>query len=135
MGLAALNLQPANLNANAVHSMVAGMGHGQPGWLAGLINGFAALSAHHGTGLSIAAAVVMALIGIGIFLPVRWIRVSVVAAIVVSVFSWVIGQALGEVFGGESTDVNSGPLLALLALAYWPVQQLAPAERTTGVKA
>jgi hypothetical protein len=134
VGLASLNIQPANLSADAVHSMVAGMGERQPGWVAGLVNGFAALSAHHGAGLNIAGAVVLALIGVGIFLPVRWIGVVVVAAIVVSAFIWVIGQALGEVFGGESTDINSGPLLALIALAYWPSRPPAVAAQTAGAK-
>ena len=33
---------------------------------------------------------------------------------------WVFGQALGGILTGVGTDPNSGPLLALLALAYWP---------------
>jgi hypothetical protein len=32
-----------------------------------------------------------------------------------------IAEALGEVFTGTGTDPNTGPLLALLAVAYWPV--------------
>ena len=38
---------------------------------------------------------------------------------------WVVGEALGTVFTGGGTDPNSGPLLALLALAYWPVRAVA----------
>jgi hypothetical protein len=33
---------------------------------------------------------------------------------------WVFGEAFGAILAGGATDVNSGPLLALLALAYWP---------------
>jgi hypothetical protein len=120
-GLAALNLQPANLTAGGVHDMTDGMGDGQPGWLKALINSFADLSAHHGILLTITGTVIMALIAFGIFLPRNGVKVVVIAAVVASAFIWVIGEALGAVFGGQSTDVNSGPLLALIALAYWPL--------------
>ena len=49
-------------------------------------------------------------------------------AIVVSARIWVVGQDLGAILAGGATDVNSGPLLVLLALAYWP----APARRPRG---
>ena len=34
---------------------------------------------------------------------------------------WVVGEAFGTILTGGGTDPNSGPLLALLALAYWPL--------------
>ena len=43
-------------------------------------------------------------------------------AIVVAAFIWVFAEALGGILAGGGTDVNSGPLLALLALAYWPLR-------------
>jgi hypothetical protein len=119
-GLAALNLQSANLTASGVHDTVDGMGDGQPGWLKALIDGFTDLSAHNGIPLTIAGTVILAVIAFGIFLPRRAVKVVVIAAVFVSAFIWVVGEALGAVFGGQSTDVNSGPLLALTALAYWP---------------
>jgi hypothetical protein len=36
---------------------------------------------------------------------------------------WVVGEAFGMILAGGATDPNSGPLLALLALAYWPAKQ------------
>jgi hypothetical protein len=39
---------------------------------------------------------------------------------VVAALTWVIGQALGMILATGATDPNSGPLLVLLALAYWP---------------
>jgi len=39
---------------------------------------------------------------------------------VVAAFIWVFGEAFGQILTGGATDPNSGPLLALLALAYWP---------------
>jgi hypothetical protein len=119
-GLAALNLEPANLTGQSVHGVVDGMGSGQPGWLNALITGFTQLSAHNGVVLSVLGTVILGLIAIGVFFPPPVFRVVVIAAVVVSAFIWVIGEAFGAVFGGQGTDVNSGPLLALIALAYWP---------------
>ena len=120
LGLAALNLQPANLQPSAVRSSLAGIGDGQPGWLAAIPHGFATVSGHNGVALSIAGAVALALIGVGILLPARWVRMTVVAALIASAFIWLVGEALGAPFGGEATDLNTGPLLGIFALAYWP---------------
>jgi hypothetical protein len=133
-GLAALNLQPSQLTADSVNSKVSGMGDGQPGWVSFLINGFAGFSDHNGVALSIVGAIILALVAVGIFLPRRWTRPVLVAALVVAAFIWVIGEALGTPFGGKGTDVNSGPLLALIVLAYWPTTQKA-ATTSTGVVA
>ena len=46
-------------------------------------------------------------------------------ALVLAAFLW-LAQGLGGVFTGGSTDPNSGPLLILLALAYWPATQAQP---------
>ena len=41
-------------------------------------------------------------------------------AIVVAALIWVFGEALGTILTGGGRP-NSGPLLALLALTYWPL--------------
>jgi hypothetical protein len=38
-----------------------------------------------------------------------------------------IAEGLGGILTGGGTDPNSGPLLALLALAYWPLAGSRPA--------
>jgi hypothetical protein len=35
---------------------------------------------------------------------------------------WVFAQAFGGILASGATDPNSGPLLALLALTYWPAR-------------
>jgi hypothetical protein len=35
---------------------------------------------------------------------------------------WVAGQALGGILTGSETDPDSGPLLILLVLAFWPAR-------------
>ena len=41
---------------------------------------------------------------------------------------WVLTENLGGILTGTGTDPNTGPLLILLAAAYWP---LAPQQRET----
>ena len=77
------------------------------------------------------------------YLPPSLARVTLILGIVVAAVIWVFGEALGEILTGGATDPNSGPLLALLALAYWPVAtaalpragRLLPDERPGGISA
>jgi hypothetical protein len=120
--LAYFSLTAANRAPQALHDMISGMAGGEPRWLAGLNNGAASLVAHQGLAASIVLAVVLIVIGLGVFLPAPLSRVTLVAAIVLAALFWVFAQDLGEIFTGTATDPNSGPLLALLALAYWPAR-------------
>jgi hypothetical protein len=63
------------------------------------------------------------LVTASVFFPPVILRVGVVAGVVVAGFVWVVGEVLGGLYGGPGTDVNSGPLLALIALAYWPARR------------
>jgi hypothetical protein len=42
-----------------------------------------------------------------------------VLAVVLAAALW-LAQGMGELFTGMATDPESGPLLALLALSFWP---------------
>ena len=128
-------LTPANRAPQALNGMIAGMADGQPGWLAAVDRGAAALVAHQGLAASIGVAVALALIAIAVYLPARPARAGIVLAIVVAAVIWVAGQDFGMILAGGATDVNSGPLLALLALAYWPARTVtaaAPAASAEG---
>ena len=48
------------------------------------------------------------------------VRPLLVASIVLSLLLWWATEACGQLLTGTATDVNSGPLLVLLALACWP---------------
>jgi hypothetical protein len=65
-------------------------------------------------------AVALVIIAVGVYLPPPVMRATLVLAVVVAAVIWVFGEAFGEIMAGGATDVNSGPLLALLALSYWP---------------
>jgi hypothetical protein len=58
----------------------------------------------------------------GIFVPAT-IRPAVLIAAVAAAFVWVAGEHFGSLFSGSATDPNSGPLLLLIAAAFWPHRQ------------
>jgi hypothetical protein len=122
LSLAYFALTPANRAPQAVNGMIAAMESGQPGWLAGIQRGAASLVAHQGLAVSISLAVAFVVIALGVYLPPAVAKATLVLAIVVALVIWVVGEAFGMILAGGATDPNSGPLLVLLALAYWPVK-------------
>ncbi len=122
LSLAYFALTPANRAPQALNGMISGMEKGQPGWLASLDKGAASLVASQGLATSTVLAAVLAVIALGVYLPAPAAKVTLVLAIVVAAVIWVFGEAFGAIVAGGATDVNSGPLLALLALAYWPLR-------------
>jgi len=69
---------------------------------------------------SVVLAVVLAAVAVGVYGPVPAVRAAVLLAVVVAVVIWVVGENFGAILAGSATDPNSGPLLVLLAIAYWP---------------
>jgi hypothetical protein len=123
--LAYFALTPANRAPQALSGIVVGMTGGEPGWIAGLENQAAAVLANQGLAASIGLAVALIVIAVGVFLPPPLARSALILALVVAVFIWVFGEAFGQILAGGATDPNSAPLLALMALAYWPEGKLA----------
>jgi hypothetical protein len=120
LGLANLALLPANRAPQALQNAIAGLESGEPGWLAAIERHAAALAGNHGVAISIALAIALALIAAAVYLPAPVTRAILIAAIVLAAAIWVVGEAFGGILAGGATDPNSGPLLILLALAYWP---------------
>lgn len=114
-------LTPANRAPQTLHDMIVSMTGGEPGWLTGLENHAAALLANQGLAASTALAVALAVVAAGVFLPPPLARGTLILALVTAAFIWVFGEAFGQILTGGATDPNSGPLLAFLALAYWPL--------------
>lgn len=110
----------AGRSPQGLHQLVSQMASGQPGWLAGLDHHVANLLVHRGLGVSVGLAVLLGIIAVGVFLPARLARVTIVLALVLSAGIWVLGEDFGGLFTGSGTDPNSGPLLMLIAAAYWP---------------
>jgi hypothetical protein len=134
LSLAYFALLPANRAPQALSGMIAGMESGEPGWLAALDRGAASLVANQGLAASIVLAAALVIIAAGVFLPPPAARATLILAIVTAAVIWVFGEAFGAIMAGGATDVNSGLLLALLALTYWPARPLgraAPAYEGT----
>jgi hypothetical protein len=127
--LAFFALTPANRAPQALHDIIVSMTGGEPGWVTGLESHAAAVLAHQGLTASIVLAVALIAIAVGMFLPPPLARSALILALVVAAFIWVFGEAFGQLLAGDATDPNSAPLLALLALAYWPFATAGPGAR------
>ena len=117
--LAFFALTPASRAPQATSSMISGMASGQPGWLAWIDNHAASSLSHDGLAVSIVLAVALIVCAVGVYLPPPAARATLVLAFVVAAAIW-LAEGLGGILTGSGTDPNSGPLLALLAMAYWP---------------
>ncbi len=121
-------LLPANNSPAALHGMLASMADGEPRPIAALDRLLARLATQHsflGPGLGALYAVS----ALAVLLPPRLAKPLYALAMLLAAITW-LGQDFGGILTGQSTDPNSGPLLFLLALAYWPLRP-EPATATT----
>ena len=107
------------------------MAAGEPAWLAWIDSHAASALAHQGLAASIVLAAAFAIIAAGIYASARSV---IIVALVMTVALW-LAQGLGGIFTGMGTDVESAPLLALLALAYWPFATTTVAEAVAATAA
>ncbi len=131
-GLSLFAMLGSNRSADGLRDLVLRMSTGEPTWLASLDRHVADMLGHRGLAISIVLCVVLAAITFSVYLPFRAARVMVWVAVTVALVIWVLGQNFGQVFSGSATDLNSGPLLALFAVAYWrrrPPATVAPEVR------
>jgi hypothetical protein len=111
----------ASATSQGLGGQVAAMASGQPGWIAAIDRAVASALAGRAVLAAAVLAAVLAVIAVAVFLPAAAARAGLAAAVVVAVLIWVVGQDFGGIFTGSGTDPNSGPLLVLLAAAYWPL--------------
>lgn len=107
--------------------MISGMTGGEPHWILSMDSAASSLSDHTASLISVAVGVVLVAVAVGIYLRPSAVRVVLVVAVVVSLGIWVVGENFGTLLGGSGTDPNSGPLLVVLAVAYWPTRAVAGA--------
>jgi hypothetical protein len=116
VGAAVFQALPGQNSGEAVASALTSGADGAPAWLASLQNSAGAWSAHHGLLPVILLVAAGALIGVGA-LSRRTRMLAVTLGLALTLDFWVLGQNLGDLYTGQATDPNSGPLLALMALA------------------
>jgi hypothetical protein len=126
LSLAYFALTPANRAPQGLNQMIADMVVGEPGWLHAIDGAAASLVSSHGLAASFGLAEALVVIAIGVYLPRQAARAVLVLAMVAAAVIWVVGEAFGAILAGGATDPNSGPLLVLLALAYWPAAAAGP---------
>jgi hypothetical protein len=114
--LAFFSLMPESRAPQAISGTISAMAAGEPSWLAWIDSHAASALAHQGLAASIVLAATFAVIAAGIYASARSV---IIVALVMTVALW-LAQGLGGIFTGMGTDVQSAPLLALIALAFWP---------------
>jgi hypothetical protein len=117
---AVLWLLDVNRSANSIHDQLLGMAGSAPHALAGWQRAVADATQAHGELVACALVVLSLAIGAGVWR--RGLRRAALAAgVMLALAYWVLGQSLGGPFwDGAATDVNTGPLLVLLALTLAP---------------
>jgi hypothetical protein len=121
-GSAYLVLQPLSRAPGALSAAIGGQAGGEPGWIAAMDRGAASALGSGGTALSVALAVVFLIIAAGVFIPAA-IRPVLILSVVVALAMWAAGQDFGGLLTGQGTDPGTGPLLLLIAAAFWPLSR------------
>jgi hypothetical protein len=125
---AGLWLVNVNRAKGATSEMIKSMAEASPHWLAKIQNWGVHHAQGHGTTIAVVLAIVSLTVALGVWTPLRWPALWV--GIVVSLAYWLFGQSIGGPFWAESaTDVNAAPLFILLAVALFPIAQVAGTAR------
>jgi len=119
-------LEPSYRTPSGLSDEIKEMAAGQPAWVTWPVTHLASLLAGQGLLTACLLAAACAVTALGRWLTTRIAQATIVLSFVLAAFGW-LAQGLGGLFTGGSTDPSSGPLLVLLALAYWP----AATTRTT----
>jgi len=116
IGGALLQVLPSQRGTAALHDQL-GSADGTPGWLASLHHLAGTVLSHTGSAAFIALVTVMVLIGLAGLAGRPWRVAAAVAGAVVATSFWVLGQNIGQLYTGQATDPNTGPVIVLMALA------------------
>ncbi|MFZ0664962.1 MAG: hypothetical protein WAM97_04350 [Acidimicrobiales bacterium] len=119
--LAIFSLVGSNRSPDGASDLIRSTTGGEPGWLVSMDGHIANLLSGAGLTVAIVLALVLLTIALRSVAVGGSARIFVVAAVVVSIVIWVFFEGFGGILGSGSTDPNSGPLLIILALSYWPL--------------
>ncbi len=122
--LAVLTVVGNGRSPRTLNDLVAKVATGQPGWVLRIDRWSEAVLLHDGTAVAVLFALFCLLVAVGVYLHPAGTQTVLVVAMVVFVFVWVAVQNFGGDLVPGATDPNSGLLVLLFLLAYWP---LAPA--------
>ncbi len=120
LALATLSVLGASRSPGQASSLLRTLEPGEPGWLSSLDRQLASGLSGRGTVVAVVLCAVFCAIAIGGLLETGSQQVAILAAVVTALVIWVVGQNFGRTLETGATDPNSGPLLVLFSLAYWP---------------
>jgi hypothetical protein len=116
VGGAVFQALPGQNSGTAIASALTGGTAGAAPWLVSLDGSLGAWAAHHGVLAVILLVTTEVLIGVGAL--ARRTRVpAVTLGLALTLAMWFLGQDVGALHTGQATDPNSGPALALMAIA------------------
>ncbi len=124
--LALLSVVGSGRSSEALHDLVARANTGQPGWLAHIDRVSASFFLDHGATAAILLAILCLIVAASVFLRPQIAQVTLVIGIAAFAAIWVAVQNFGGILAGGATDPNSGPLVIVLALIYWPMTTSQP---------
>ncbi len=138
LGMGCLALIGSGRAPQGIHDLIGHLSAGEPSWLATLDRHAESAVAHQGLTIALAFTALCVGVALSVFLPPQMTRIGIALAVVMATVIWVVGQNFGMISAGGGTDPNSGPLLILLALAYWPalprpVGRVQVRARATGI--
>lgn len=108
----------SQFKADTISRAISASASASPSWLAALDR--SVLPAVHSLGISLVLAIALLELAVGVLaFSSRSINASLWAGSILSLIYWIFGQSLGAITTGQSTDVNSAPLLVLVALAIY----------------
>jgi hypothetical protein len=121
LGLAVLTVVGSGRSPEALNALVVKADSGQPGWLARIDRWSASQLLHHGTSVAVVLALLCVVVALSVFLRPQVTQVFLVVGMVAFALIWVATQSFGGILAGGATDPNSGLLVVLLVLTYWPL--------------
>ena len=118
IGFAVLDVLPPNVSARAVSTQLTANASMAPWWLAGADHWFATwVHAAGSMGVVAMAGLDIAVGVVALNHHVRIRRVGLSVGIGIAGIYWAIGQSFGQLFSGQATDPNTGPLLIVFGMA------------------
>jgi hypothetical protein len=134
--LAFLAFLPVNTAPGAFSEAIAGNVEATPSGYAWLLDHATRAANGHGRLLGVTLGVALVLVALSVLAPwPRAAKAGIVLAVVLAALIWVFGEGLGMPFQGMGTDPDTGPLLAVVALVYWPRRRPAAAAALEGAAA